>query len=223
MKILITGCDTGLGKVLLNKLIKQDIFVIPHFKNISSCRTRRRGIIIVDSNAIIGDINDSKVRDAIETQCNLFGISVFINNAAIYEHKPFLEHSDEIIENILHTNLISPILLIKKIYKHFQNIGKGLIININSIACKNPGAGETIYTASKTGIEGFSRSLQIESLNSKIKIVDIYLGAMKTPMSQWRPNYEKLIDPEEVAETIINLFLHKPKTLATTEIVIRRN
>ena len=211
MKILVTGCDTGLGNVLLYKLTEQNFFVVPHFKNQNSF-----------PNAIIGDINEPKVRDVIETQFNLFDIDVFINNAAIYSHKPFLEHSDEIIENIIHTNLISPIILTKKIYKQFQNIGKGLIININSIACKNPGAEETIYTASKTGLEGFSKSLQIESLNSKIKIIDIYLGAMKTPMSQWRPNYEKLIDPEEVAEIIINLF-HKSKTLTTTEIVIRRN
>ena len=210
MRALITGCDTGLGKILYEELTKQGSFILPHFKNEPH------------QNSIIGDINDEITRDFISLQLNKYNIDTFINNAAIYKHDNFLSHTDDEIKKMLETNLISPILLTKKICQWFQQRGDGLIININSIACKNPGAKETIYTASKTGLEGFSKSLQIEFIGTKIKVIDIYLGAMKTPMSQWRQNFEELIDPHEVADLIINVASAKYRALIPTEITIRR-
>lgn len=212
-KILITGCGRGLGKSLFKELISRQYSVIPHFKTIP---------IKTYPINVIGNINDNETIDIIEKTIIENGISVIINNAAIYTHKNFIDLSDDEITELIKTDLISQILITKRAYKYFKEKNNGIIININSLAGKYPSLNESIYCAAKFGLDGFSKSLQIESKGLNIKFIDFYIGAMKTDMSTWKSNYEDLLDPNEVASFICDVFSYSYKTIGSTEYVIRR-
>jgi short-subunit dehydrogenase len=208
INILITGCGSGLGKCLA-KNTNHNIFC--HFRT-----TEYPG-----SNILVGDINKLDFADRIDAFIRGNKISVFINNAGVYKKGSILDISDSDIFEILHTNLVSQILILKRVYSFFKSNNSGLIININSLAGKTPSATEPVYCASKFGLQGFSKSLQLDAIGSGVNIVDLYLGAMKTRMTEDRKNHSNLINPEEISELIYNI-IETNKSYYTNEIVVRR-
>jgi hypothetical protein len=69
-------------------------------------------------------------------------------------------------------------------------------------------------------IDPVDQSLQIDSIGTNIKIMDFYIGAMKTPMSTWRPNYKNLLDPSQVAKFMCDMISYN--SINPTEFTIRR-
>ena len=106
------------------------------------------------------------------------------------------------------------------VYKYFLEREKGRIININSVAGLYPSANESIYCASKFGLKGFSKSIQLEAVGTGIEVTDVYLGGVQTRMTQHRDNYDELMIPEDIAECIIDLA--NTKTFYVNEITLRR-
>jgi uncharacterized protein len=211
-RIFITGCDSGLGICLLKELISKNCFVLPHCKNYP--------FIKYDMNYVIGNINEKEVIDVIEKRIREDNINILINNAGIYLNKELIDCSDNEIVEVINTDLIAQILITKRIYKYFKEKNCGLIININSLAGKQPSANESIYCAAKFGLSGFSNSLQIENKNTKIQIKDFYIGAMKTKMTTNRIDYNSLIDPNYIANYICNEIMND--NINCSEYVIRR-
>lgn len=211
--VLVTGCSRGLGSIISKDLNKKGHFVLPHYRTVLES---------YEYPLIVGDVRQLQTLISIENALEYYGINVFINNAAIHKRKPLIEHTDEDIESLVSVNITSQIKLIRRVYNYFITIGEGLIINVNSIAGMQPAPEETIYSATKYALKGFSQSLQIESIGKNIKIVDIFPGAMKTDMTKSRENYSTLIDPREVSKRICNIVENKNTTSLETEIVIRK-
>ena len=110
--------------------------------------------------------------------------------------------------------------MLQVVYKYFLEREKGRIININSVAGLYPSANESIYCASKFGLKGFSKSIQLEAVGTGIEVTDVYLGGVQTRMTQDRDNYDDLMRPEDIAECIIDLA--NTKTFYVNEITLRR-
>jgi short-subunit dehydrogenase len=215
--VLITGCSRGLGATMVHELLARGCKVLPHF--------RKEGTYVdlhKTPNIVLGDINEQSTRDRIAGCLRENDVDVYINNAAIYEQKPFAEHSEQEIIKTISTNLTSQILVIQRVYNWFLERGAGLIININSIAGIQPSPNEVIYSATKFGLKGFSQSLQVESIGSNIKIVDIFPGAMKTNMTANRKNDNHRIDPSEISAIVCDVVTNKNSTSLSTEIVVRK-
>jgi short-subunit dehydrogenase len=213
--VLITGCSRGLGYILSNELIRSGCNVTQHFRKEN----------LIHSNLekhVIGDIREKSTLERIDKLLKEHKINVFVNNAAAHYRKPFLEHSDSEISSLIAVNVTSQILMLKRVYNHFITTGDGLIINVNSIAGIQPAPNESIYSATKYALKGFSQSLQIESIGKNVRIVDIFPGAMKTDMTRDRENYDTLINPAEVANRIRNVIISENTTSLETEIVVRK-
>lgn len=211
--ILITGCGSGLGESLYKLLISKNYNVVPHFKS----------TIKNIENQIVGDMNNKETYDNIEKAIIDNDVEVIINNAAVYSNSSLIDLSDEEIKNIINTNLISQILITKRFYKYCKDKNKGLIININSLAGQTESKNESVYCASKFGLRGFSKSLQLDSIGTNIKFRDFYIGAMRTPMSKWRKDYENLLNPDEVAKFICDTFERENEYINPVEYIVRRS
>ena len=196
--ILITGCSSGLGQALFNKVWEDDnLNPFGHYRTEDG-----------DPHALIGDITDSDFPEKLDDHIRKNKIDCFINNAGVYEG------------DIIDTNLGSQIRMLQVVYKYFLQKEKGRIININSVAGLYPSANESIYCASKFGLKGFSKSIQLEAVGTGIEVTDVYLGGVRTRMTEDRDNYEDLMRPEDIAECIIDLT--NTKTFYVNEITLRR-
>ena len=196
--ILITGCSSGLGQALFNKVWEDDnLNPFGHYRTEDG-----------DPHALIGDITDSDFPEKLDNHIRKNKIDCFINNAGVYEG------------DIIDTNLGSQIRMLQVVYKYFLQKEKGRIININSVAGLYPSANESIYCASKFGLKGFSKSIQLEAVGTGIEVTDVYLGGVQTRMTQDRDNYDDLMRPEDIAECIIDLA--NTKTFYVNEITLRK-
>ena len=196
--ILITGCSSGLGKALYDDIWNHDgLNPFGHYRTEDG-----------DPHALIGDITDSDFPEKLDNHIRKYDINCFINNAGIYDGE------------IIDTNLGSQIRMLQVVYKYFLEREKGRIININSVAGLYPSANESIYCASKFGLKGFSKSIQLEAVGTGIEITDVYLGGVQTRMTQDRDNYDDLMRPEDIAECIIDLA--NTKTFYVNEITLRK-
>jgi len=213
--IFITGSTRGIGLSLAKKFLSNpEYFLIAHGK---------RELSDSDIREIFGEENfdrvkylkiDLSVPDSINDMIFEYpGIDVFINNAGIYE--------GDSTKQVLDVNFTSSILLIEKIYplvcKH-----KGTIININSLAGLYPNFKESVYCATKFGLDGFFKGLQSESHKDGVTVTQYYLGATQTDMAKWRRDYDLLIDPQEVAEIVYNGTQFK-SALVISQILKRKN
>ena len=196
--ILITGCSSGLGQALFNKVWEDDnLNPFGHYRTEDG-----------DPHALIGDITDSDFPEKLDNHIRKNKIDCFINNAGVYEG------------DIIDTNLGSQIRMLQVVYKYFLQKEKGRIININSVAGLYPSANESIYCASKFGLKGFSKSIQLEAVGTGIEVTDVYLGGVQTRMTQDRDNYDDLMRPEDIAECMIDLL--NTKTFYVNEITLRK-
>ena len=196
--ILITGCSSGLGEALFNEVWQHD-----HLNPFGHYRTEDG-----DPHALIGDITDSDFPEKLDNHIRENKIDCFINNAGVYEG------------DIIDTNLGSQIRMLQVVYKYFLENQKGRIININSIAGIYPSANESVYCASKFGLKGFSKSIQLEAVSTGIEITDVYLGGVQTRMTEDRNNYDQLMRVEDVAYQIIDLV--NTKSYYVNEVTLRR-
>jgi short-subunit dehydrogenase len=216
--VLITGASRGLGRELATEFVQHNYNLILHCKASEMPMTASVGLGYEE---IKGDIIAAQTLSRLAEVAKQQDIDILINNAGIYLNKALLTTPDIDIRNVLEVNLIAPMLLTRRILPIFQKKKSGLVININSVAGKSWGKGETAYCASKFGLRGFSQCLQYEVEKDNIRVIDVFLGAMKTDMTKNRSDFENLIDPGDAAQIIFGLCKEYPSA-SITEIDIGR-
>lgn len=201
--VLITGINGSLGKELKLSLQGDGYSVY--------------GLSLSEATDIHLDLNDIQKINVVKDFIVKKNITHLINNAGVYQGVELTMLSDEEIQKTININMTAPILLSKYLYQHLTTTNsEGMIININSIAAKQPSFCESIYAATKCGLGGFGTALSTNQKKSKISVIDCYLGAFKSKITNNRDNFDNLIDAEEVAKSITNLINTGNKGIITS-------
>ena len=99
----------------------------------------------------------------VKSALDAFGtVDILINNAGIGIFKPAAELSVEEWRRVIDTNLTGSFLCCKEAFPRFSARGGGFIINISSLAGKNPFPSGAAYNASKAALNQMTRSLALE-------------------------------------------------------------
>lgn len=143
-------------------------------------------------------------------------IDVLVNNAGINMKKEFLEVTDEDFDKIMHTNVKSVFAISREVVKVMKTNGGGNIINISSMAAQYGIPKVIAYTASKTAIEGMTRSMSVDLAQYGIRVNCVAPGFIKTPMTVKALNTDperkakvfsrtpmgKMGEPQDIADTV---------------------
>jgi len=161
----------------------------------------------VQCTIVVADLGNVEELGAIRTALTAENVDILINNAAV---NPELDRGSAMtdakeIDAVMKVNAASPIALCYAAFEHFKTVGGGIIMNINSVAGLRGSSHETLYAASKFGLRGFSESVKEDWLKEGVRMIDVYPGALGTGMSAKRADVQKLIDPEEFAEFLVEL------------------
>ncbi|KAF9322385.1 reductase [Podila horticola] len=136
---------------------------------------------------------------------------------------------DRVIKNLISTNLMGTIWLNKAVAKGMMRRRKGAIINISSVVGIQGNIGQSVYSASKSAIIGFSKSLSKELGSRGVTVNVIAPGYIDTDMTSGiseerkkeiisRTSLGRLGQPEDVSEAA--LFLAQAKFVTGQVLVV---
>ncbi len=109
--------------------------------------------------------------------------NVLINNAGTSDFHAFGTQAPAVIENLLYTNLLSPIFLCQKMLPVLTKQPNAQIINIGSVFGDIGYPGFAVYCASKFGLRGFTQALRRELSGSGIRVRYFAPRATKTALN----------------------------------------
>tara|TARA_B100001123_G_C15322028_1_gene1028260 strand:+ start:503 stop:1180 length:678 start_codon:yes stop_codon:yes gene_type:complete len=170
--IIVTGASRGLGKSICDRLLSKDYEVFGLARNID-------GLSFPSMSCDVSLFQDIKrVIQKIKKE----GLKVegLINAAGIASMNLAVTTPPKLAESIIHTNLLGTIYCCQQISPLMMRMKQGSIINFSTIAVKLGLKGESIYVASKAGVEGFSRSFAREMSDFNINVNCIAPGPIDT-------------------------------------------
>jgi 3-oxoacyl-[acyl-carrier protein] reductase len=134
-------------------------------------------------------------------------VDTLINNAGIAIIRPLTELSLEQWDATMATNLRSLFLVTRAVLPGMLERKSGIIVNVASLAGKNPLVGGTAYAASKHAVLGFSKSLMLEVRKDGVRVLAICPGSVNTALIRniRSPSREgEMLEPEDVAQAILD-------------------
>lgn len=176
---LVTGASRGIGNAIAVTLKKEYAKVL----------TPTRIEMDLTSNTSI-DNYLSKLNDQID---------IIVNNAGILQVGSCTELSAEDFQNILQVNLIAPFRIISTLAVGMKHRKFGRIVNISSIWGTISREGRSIYSASKAGLDGLTRSQAIELAPYNILVNAVAPGYVNTSLISQNNTKEEL---ENIKKTI---------------------
>lgn len=212
---LITGSSKGIGKAIAINLAKNGYSVVINCKNsIDKLDETFKEIQNITKNvlAIKCDIsNYDDCQNMYNEIIKKFGkIDILVNNAGISYVGLFNEMLPKDWQNILKTNLEGTINISHFAVKDMIKRKSGNIINISSIWGNIGASCEVIYSASKGGINSFTKALAKELAPSNIIVNAISCGAIETEMNDFLSEQEK----KDFANEIPLMRFGKPEEVA---------
>lgn len=151
-------------------------------------------------------------------------IDCLINCAGIYIDGPIEGNSPELISKVINVNLLGTINLCRYVIPQMKSNRSGLIINLISQAGLSGKANFSIYHASKWGLTGLTKSLQLELYPHNVRVTGVYPGLLDTKFIknavEDRGNYPP-ISLSDMVNTI-NFVVSQPSDIVIPEIGIRR-
>lgn len=143
------------------------------------------------------------------------GPDILVNNAGVGTMKRTAELTVEDWQRMIETNLSGAFYCSREALPRMMNRGGGYIINIGSLAGKNPFAGGAAYNASKFGLNGFSEAMMLDHRQNNIRVSQIMPGSVDTEFSGGTARADWKIAPQDIGEIVLTLLRMPERTLVS--------
>lgn len=180
--VLVTGASSGIGRGIALECAKMGARVVLTGRNEERLRETLSQMPSAENTeahlVVPADLTNTESIDALVAQ--LPTLNGVVQNAGINKRMTcqFIKEND--MQNILRTNLESPILLQKALLKKKKIADGGSVVFTASLAVWQQTPGNAVYSASKAGILAYARTLALELAPKKIRVNSILPGMVWT-------------------------------------------
>ena len=184
--VLITGANRGIGHNILQKLDSLGYTVIGTSRTSEGAKIVSDGIKNSKGKGVVMDVTDQEsIENAINVIRDEYGVIYgLVNNAGITQDNLLIRMTDEQWLSVIDSNLTSLYRVTKSVIKDMMKAKIGRIVNIGSIVGVSGNAGQTNYSATKSGLLGFTKSLAKELSSRNINVNSISPGFIETDMTK---------------------------------------
>ena len=178
---LITGVSSGFGRHITEQLLQRGDRVVGTVRKPESVENLA-GQYPETFRMEVLDVRDTgKMREIVNrTVADFSRIDVVVSNAGFGLFGAAEELSDEQIDAMIATNLTGSIQLIRAVLPHMRTAGRGRIIQLSTYGGQVAFPGNSLYHATKWGIEGFVESVAQEVAPFGIGMTLVEPGGART-------------------------------------------
>ena len=220
---IVTGASSGIGAATARALADNGARVAGGARRVDQLETEV---------ALELDVTDppSCERFVEQAVTELGGLDVLVNNAGLgLGREPFDQSTEEDEETVLETNVRGVMRLTRLCLPHIRDGGH--IVNLGSVAGRQPYENAAVYVTSKFAVRGFTYALREDLLGRPIHVTTVDPGLVETNFSRVRfrgdegrakavyANVEPL-RPEDIAECIV-FALTRPPHVNVDELVVK--
>ena len=220
---LVTGGSRGIGLATAEALLAAGAGVVITGRDQSQLDEARarlarggsgRGQRLHHVRADVRDPHDAATAVAAAVE-RLGALDILVNNAGVGIFRNVSDMDVSSWHDVIETNLSGVFFCCHAAIPHLRARGGGWIINISSLAGKNPFASGAAYCASKAGLNAFSEALMQEVRYDGIRVTYIMPGSVATGFGGGDParGEDWKIAPGDVAEVVVNLLRHNARSL----------
>jgi 3-oxoacyl-[acyl-carrier protein] reductase len=224
---LVTGATRGIGRAIAKMMLNEGAQVAICGREQSSVDQAVSELQAETAGKVAGKAADVRNHEDIAglfkfVDTHFGGLDVLVNNAGVGLFKSVSDLSVEDWKQTLETNLSGVFYSCREAFPRFQKRGGGYIVNISSLAGKNPFAGGAAYNASKFGLNGFTEAMMLDKRYDNVRVSYIMPGSVETGFSGSRTESgaDWKIHSEDIAE-IVRTLLRMPERTLISRVEVR--
>jgi hypothetical protein len=223
---VVTGASSGIGAATAHALAGAGARVAVGARRVEQLPDRE-GFYAFDLDVTDRESSERFVERAV---ADLGGIDILVNNAGLgLGRDPFWESADEDEATVIETNVLGLMRLTRLCLPHLREGGH--IVNIGSVAGREPYDNAAAYIASKYAVRGFTYALRQDLLGRPIHLTTVDPGLVETNFSRVRFRgdeerarkvYEDVdaLQPEDIADCVI-FAVTRPAHVNIDELVVK--
>ena len=222
---VVTGAARGIGAAISQKLASMGATVLLVARDKAALTEVQSQIQSAGGTAHIAPLDlldESSINSLAETiKTNHGRCDILVNNAGIgIIGKPLTEMSSADWDKTMGTNLRGPYLMIRALAPLMIAAQYGHIINISSLAGRNPLPNGAAYSASKWALNGLTYSVAEELRPHNIRVSVVAPGSVNTTFGSNAADNPRKIQPSDVAHAVAMLVTQAPQSFVS-EVLIR--
>ncbi|MFW8633431.1 SDR family NAD(P)-dependent oxidoreductase [Cribrihabitans pelagius] len=218
--VVVTGGSDGIGRHICLKLAAEGCRLAIFGRNrerLDAVAEEVRAQGAPEARAYAFDLTDAAALEqaAADVVADFGGIDILINNAGVW-HKagPLDSIPAEMLVQTVQTNLTALMQLTRHLLPSLRNRGEAAVLNVASKSGVVAQAGQSVYTATKYGVRGFTDVLKVDEAETGVRVAGLYQSGTNTGMfakaGEEVPN-EIFTEPDDLADVVVFMLSRPPK------------
>lgn len=217
---IVTGGTRGIGLAIAKSLAEAGASVAICARNQKDVDSTIAEIAKQTNTKVVGksaDVSNSRqVSNFFSFVDDSLGpLDILVNNAGIGVFRPVADLTVEEWHRVVDTNLSGVFYCCHEALPRLRKRGGGYIVNVSSLAGKNPFAGGAAYNASKFALNGFSEAMMLDHRYDDIRVSYIMPGSVDTEFASSATGAEWKIAPDDISEVVMMLLRMPSRTLVS--------
>lgn len=226
-RVVVTGASSGIGRAVALLLAKSGHGLVLTARREGELRSLADACLVGGAfgvSVVPGDILEPDLAPQLADAAEMLGEGeiVLINGAGQAQFGEFHEMEAETSVAMVDSMLVGAMRTTHALLPLMLEEGRGVVINVLSIATKTTFPGAEAYSAAKYGLLGFSKSLSASYRSCGVRVTCLVPGAVDTPLwdkMDQHPDRAEMLSPLAVAETV-KFVVESPSDRVFDEIVL---